>query len=65
MVTVPESEPCSGAFFRQAKVEDLGVSPGRDEDVVGLDIAMNDAHGMSGVQCVGNLDSEHHQRFQI
>ncbi len=32
-----------------------------DENVSGLDVAMNDAARMSGVQSVGNLDSEGEQ----
>jgi hypothetical protein len=30
----------------------------RDEDVRGLDVAMHDARGASGIECVGDLDAE-------
>ena len=36
-----------------------------DEDVCRLDVAVNDALGVGGVECVGNLDSNGEQRLQI
>jgi len=36
----------------------LGMSALGDQDVGGLDVAMDDAFGVSRVQCVGNLDGD-------
>ena len=36
-----------------------------DEDIRRLDIAMNDARAVRGIQCVGNFDSEREHSFQI
>ena len=47
-----------GRHLRQAEVENLGVPALRDEDVGRLDVAMNDALRVCGVQRVGNLDGE-------
>jgi hypothetical protein len=40
----------------EAEVEDLHLSARRDEDVLRLDVAVNDALGMGLVQRVGDLD---------
>jgi serine/threonine protein kinase len=42
---------------RQAEVQDLHVAVGGDEDVLRLQVAMDDAPGMSGVQPFGDLDA--------
>ena len=42
----------------QAEVEDLHLPALVDEDVLGLDVAMNDTLGMGFVQRVGDLDSQ-------
>jgi hypothetical protein len=34
-----------------------------DEDVRGLDVAVDDAFGVGGVESVGNLDSDGEQRL--
>ena len=39
--------------FSQPKVEDLRLTTARDEDVGGLDVAVNDAPGVGGIQRVG------------
>ena len=43
-----------GGDFGQTEVEDLGVSALGDEDVGGLNVAMDDALGMCGVEAVGD-----------
>ena len=52
--------------FCQAEVENFGVSALGDEDVGGLDIAMDDAFAMGGIEGVGDLDrqAEQHIHFQ-
>src|SRR5437773_4219752 len=43
---------------RQTEVEDLRVALGRDDDVGGLDVAMDDAFGLRVGERVGNLNGE-------
>ena len=45
-----------GRHFRQPEVQNLGVFAVGDENVRGLDIAVNNAFGVSGVQPIGNLN---------
>ena len=52
------SEPSGRADLGQAEIENFGVSAIGDEDIRRLDVAMNDALGMSGIERVGNLDAE-------
>ncbi len=47
-----------GRDLGQAKVEDFGVAAFGDEDVSGLDVAVDDAFGVGGVEGVGNFDGE-------
>ena len=42
----------------EAEVEDFGVAALGDEEVGGLDVAVNDAFGVSGIERVGNFDGE-------
>ena len=49
----------------QAEVENLGVSALGDEDVRGLDVAMNDAFGVGRVESVGNLDAQRKDCLQL
>lgn len=42
----------------QAEVEDLCLISVGDENVGGLDIAVNDALRMGGIECIGDLDSQ-------
>ena len=44
--------------FRQSKIEDLGVAALRDKNVCWLDVAMNNAARVSGIQGVRNFDGE-------
>jgi hypothetical protein len=44
-----------GRHFRQTEVENLDRSIGPDQDVVGLEIAVHDPHGVSGGEAVGDL----------
>ncbi len=45
----------------EAEVENLGVSALRDENVRGLDVAMDDAFGVSGVESVGDFDGKRNE----
>ena len=49
----------------EAEVEDFGVAALGDENVGGLDVAVNDAFGVGGIESVGNLDTEVEEIFQI
>src|SRR5579864_6526379 len=42
----------------QSEVKNFGLPARRNENVRGLDIAMNDALAVSGVERIGNLDAE-------
>ena len=47
--------------FGQAEVEDLGVSALGDENVGGLDVAMDDVLAVRGVERVGDFDGQAEQ----
>jgi len=51
--------------FGQPKVENLSVPALRNEGVRGLDVAMDDARGVRGVQCVRHLHRHRQQRLQF
>ena len=53
-----------GLHFGQAEVEDLGVFALGDEDVRGLDVAVNDVTGVRRIESVGDLDPEGENGFQ-
>jgi hypothetical protein len=50
-----------GRDFGEAEVEDLRVSAERDEDVCRFDMAMDDAAGVSCIECIGDLDAKREQ----
>ena len=52
---------CARGNFRQAEVENLGVSALGDENVGGLDVAMDDAFAVRGVERVGDFDGQAEQ----
>src|SRR6202034_1647247 len=45
-------------LFGEAEVENFGVAAAGDEDVGGLDVAMDDAGGVSGVEGVGDFNAD-------
>jgi hypothetical protein len=45
-----------GGNFGEAEVENFGIATFGDENVGGLDVAVDDALGMSGIESVGDLD---------
>ena len=57
--------PASGDELRQAEVEHLHLAAAREEDVGRLDVAMQDAFGVRGVERVGDLRGDVEQVPQI
>ena len=49
----------------QSEVQDLGVAAWADEDVGGLDIAVNDACAVRRIQRVGDFDAERQHRVHV
>ena len=45
----------------QAEIQNLGVPASGDKDVGRLDVAVNDAFGMRGIQRLGNLNGKRQQ----
>ena len=59
MVAVASSETRAGnRYFRQSEIQNFGVPSLGDKDVRGLDVAMNDAFCVGGVERVGDFDGE-------
>ena len=54
------NESCGfgGDGFGQAEIENFCLIARSDEEIGGLDVAMDDAFGMSGIESVGNLDGK-------
>jgi hypothetical protein len=51
--------------FSQAKVENLGVAALGHKNIRGLDVTVNDALGVCGVQSIGHVNSDSQERFQL
>ena len=65
-VTVAPEEPVPvNVTFARPKSRIFGVPSLSDENVRGLDVAMNDAFGVGGIQSVGNLDRQTEQNIAI
>ena len=54
-----------GVYLGQAEVENFCVAALRDENVGGLDVAMNDALAVGGVESVGDVDGESEENFHV
>ncbi len=54
-----------GRDLRQPEIQNLGVAALGDEDVRGLDVAVDDAFGMRGVECIGNLNRQTEQNIVL
>jgi len=51
--------------FGQTKIEDFGVAAFGDEDICWLDVAMDDALGVCGIESIGNLDGDVEKAFEF
>ena len=49
----------------KAEIENLGVTALGDENIGGLNVAMNDSFTVCGFEGVGNLDAEIEQEFEL
>ena len=54
-----------GVSFGQTEVENFGVTTLGHEKICGLDVAMDDAFGVGGVEGIGNLDCQIEQDFEL
>ena len=55
----------NGAHLGQAKIQNFGVSALGDEDVGGLDVAMDNSLGVGGVESVGDFDADVQENLNI
>src|SRR6266849_10823185 len=60
-----DSRPRKHGYLGQAEVKNFGVASASDEDVGGLDVAVDDALGMCGVEGVGYTDGEIEEAVQF
>ena len=51
--------------LRQPEIQNLRLTSIRDEDVRGLDVPMDDALRVCRIQCIGDLDAQIEQRFDL
>src|ERR1700757_2009789 len=51
--------------FRESEIENLRVAALGDKNIGGLDVAMDDALGVSGIEGVGNFDGNIEDALQI
>ncbi len=49
----------------QPEIQDLGVAARRDEDVGGLDVAVDNPDGVCGIKGVGDFDAERQQGLHV
>src|SRR5271157_3649167 len=57
--------PLCETYLCQTEVENLGVSALGHENIGGLDVAMDDARLMRGVQRLGDVNSQRQQQFRF
>ena len=54
-----------GRDLRQSEIQNLCVSALGDEDVSRLDVAVDDALGVGGIERVGDLDGEREDQIRV
>ena len=69
-MTPPNVLPADAGFvshveLRQTEIENLGMAAFGEENVSRVNIAVNDAMGVRGVESIGYLDSKRQQGYQI
>src|SRR5208337_1779983 len=52
-------------YLRQAEVENLGVSALGHENIGGLNVAMNDARLVGGVERIGHVNRQRQQQLRL
>ena len=52
-------------YFCQAEVENFGMTTLGDKDVGGLDVAMDNAFAVCGIEGVGDLDGERKESLDV
>ena len=53
------------AYFGEAEVENFGVATVGDENICRLDVSMDDALGVRGIQCVGYIDGDGEKKIEF
>ncbi len=65
MTSVAVCSLAGGGNFCQAEIEQLGLTALGDKNICGLDVAMDDALAVGGVERVGDLDTQSDQGFCV
>ena len=55
----------ASGHLRQPKIQNLGMPAPGDEDIGRLDVTVDDAFRMCGIQSIGNFDSERQHHLDV
>ena len=64
-LSLPRNGRGAGIKLRETEVENLSVTSASDENVGGLDIAMDDIFEMSGIECIRHVNGEREKRLDL